>query len=53
LPDYILSPPKKGFTPPYNFINDLVNNAPSSKFFNKKIVHFNELVVEKILSKYL
>ena len=52
LPDYILNPVKKGFSPPYNFIDDLVNSKKYSSFFKKNYEHFNELVLDSIISKF-
>jgi asparagine synthase (glutamine-hydrolysing) len=52
LPDYILKPTKKGFSPPYNFIDELVNSKKYSPFFKKKYEHFNELILDSVLQKY-
>ena len=52
LPDYILQPTKKGFSPPYNFIDELVKSKKYSPFFKKNYEHFNELVLDSILEKY-
>ncbi len=52
LPDYILQPTKKGFSPPYNFIDELVRSKKYSSFFKKDYEHFNELVVDSIINKY-
>jgi asparagine synthase (glutamine-hydrolysing) len=52
LPDYILKPVKKGFSPPYNFIDELVRSKKYSSFFKKDYEHFNELVVDRIINKY-
>lgn len=52
LPDYILQPVKKGFSPPYNFIDELVKSKKYSPFFKKNYEHFNELVLDSIISKF-
>ena len=51
LPDYILNMPKKGFTPPLNYINEIVETYKPN-FFKTKLYHYNQVVVDKIISKH-
>jgi len=49
VPDYILYGAKKGFTPPYEIIVNLVNNY-NSKFFGVKLNSYNQVLMDKFLS---
>ena len=51
LPDYILKMPKKGFTPPLGYIDDIVKSY-NSKFFTSSLYHYNQVVTDKVLSNY-
>ena len=51
LPDYILNAPKKGFTPPMDYVDNIVKKY-NSKFFKSSIFDFNQVVTDKILSNY-
>jgi asparagine synthase (glutamine-hydrolysing) len=51
LPDYILNLPKKGFTPPMDYVDNIVKKY-NSKFFKSSIFDYNQVVTDKILSNY-
>jgi asparagine synthase (glutamine-hydrolysing) len=51
LPDYILQMPKKGFAPPLGYI-EKITKSYNSKFFNSKLLNYNQVVTDKILSNY-
>ena len=48
VPDYILHANKKGFTPPFDVIHDLVKKY-NSKFFNTKLTSYNQILLDKFL----
>lgn len=50
LPDYILDAPKRGFTPPSNFLNNLVK-AYQPAFFKSRLHHYNQVVVDAFLKQ--
>lgn len=49
VPDYILNAQKRGFTPPQNAINAIINNY-ESKYFNTKLTGYTQVVIDKFLS---
>ena len=51
LPDYILNMPKKGFTPPSDYIKDIVTSY-NSKFYKTKIFDYTHVLTDKVLSNY-
>ena len=48
LPEYILNNPKKGFTPPSDYINHIIKSY-DSKFYSLKLNNFNQVLTDKIL----
>lgn len=52
LPEYILNAPKKGFTPPASFIED-VSLGYNYKFFNSGFKFYNSVLADRIVSLYL
>lgn len=52
LPDYILNMPKKGFTPPSDYIKEIVTSY-NSKFYKSTVFDFNQVVTDRLLSNYL
>ncbi len=51
LPDYILNVPKMGFTPPMDYVYNIVKKY-NSKFFKSSMFDYNQVVTDKILSNY-
>ena len=51
LPDYILNMPKKGFTPPLDYLDNIVKKY-NSKFFKSPLYDYNQVLTDKILNKY-
>lgn len=51
LPSYILNMPKKGFTPPMYYIQDIVSNY-NSKYFNTKLFDYNQVLVDRLISSH-
>ena len=51
LPDYILNMPKKGFTPPLDYIDNIVKKY-NSKFFKSPLYDYNQVLTDKILNNY-
>ena len=49
VPDYILYAPKRGFTPPNSFIQDVVNNY-NYKFFNSESKFYNSVLADRLLA---
>ncbi|KKP40256.1 MAG: Glutamine-hydrolyzing asparagine synthase, asparagine synthase (glutamine-hydrolysing) [Candidatus Peregrinibacteria bacterium GW2011_GWC2_33_13] len=49
VPDYILWGNKKGFTPPYEIINELIKNY-NNKYFDVKLNSYNQILIDKFLS---
>lgn len=52
LPDYILQAPKRGFTPPFSFINEL-NKEFRYKNINAEHVFFNSMLADRMISLLL
>lgn len=52
LPDYILSPAKRGFTPPNTIFKNLIDHY-SNRYFSKKLETYNQLVVDYFLGEKL
>jgi len=52
VPDYILHAPKRGFTPPTSFINELVSNY-SYQFIESDSKFFNSILADRLLSMHL
>lgn len=52
VPDYILYAQKRGFTPPGNFIQDVVNNY-SYKFFSSDYKFYNSILADRVCSLLL
>lgn len=48
VPDSILFADKRGFTPPYDNINEIINSY-ESKFFKIKLNSYNEVLIDKFL----
>lgn len=51
LPDYILNMPKKGFSPPMDYINEIVGSY-NSTFFESMLFDYNQVLTDKILTKH-
>ena len=51
LPDYILNMPKKGFTPPLDYVDNIVKKY-NSKFFKSPLYDYNQVLTDKILHNY-
>ena len=51
LPDYILNMPKKGFSPPMDYIDEIVEDYKST-FFKTKLFDYNQVLTDKILTKH-
>lgn len=49
VPDYILHAPKRGFTPPNDFITDVVNNY-NYKFIQSGYKYYNSVLADRLLS---
>lgn len=49
VPDYILYAPKRGFTPPNSFIQDVVNNYNYS-FFQSEHKFYNSVLADRLLA---
>ncbi len=49
IPDYILFGQKRGFTPPYSFIKDVVDNY-KYQFFNADHKFYNSILADRILT---
>jgi asparagine synthase (glutamine-hydrolysing) len=49
VPDYILHAPKRGFSPPNGFINDVVNNY-NYKFIKSDYKYYNSVLADRLLS---
>lgn len=52
VPDYILNAPKKGFTPPLEFINQMIN-IYQYKSFESDHVFFNSMLADRLLDLML
>jgi len=52
VPDYILYGPKKGFTPPTDYIDEVVQNY-HYQFFDSKFKYYNSVLADKILSNLI
>lgn len=50
LPDYVINRQKTGFTPPFEFINKMVNNY-KPVFFEERPTHFSQLITDHFASK--
>lgn len=50
VPDYILNAQKRGFTPPQNSINTIIDNY-KSKYFKTKLTGYNQILVDKFLDE--
>ncbi len=48
VPDYILYAPKRGFTPPDSFVNDVVENY-QYKFFSAEHKFYNSVLADRLL----
>lgn len=48
VPDYILYAQKRGFTPPFDFINEM-NNSYQYQLFKSDSVFFNSMLADKLL----
>jgi len=51
LPDYILNMRKKGFSPPIDYIDEIVEGY-NSTFFKSKLFDYNQVLTDKILTNY-
>jgi asparagine synthase (glutamine-hydrolysing) len=51
LPDYILNMSKKGFTPPMDYVDNIVKKY-NSKFFKSPLYDYNQVLTDKILHNY-
>ena len=49
VPDYILHAPKRGFTPPDNFIKDVVSHYKYN-FFQSDFKYYNSVLADRLLS---
>ena len=52
LPDYILNPQKKGFSPPYDYIIELYRGKYGNTL-QKNFTHYNEFVLDSYLNKFI
>jgi len=52
VPDYILNAPKRGFTPPNNFIKDVVKSY-NYNFFSAQHKYYNSVLADRVLSLLL
>lgn len=50
VPEYILNAEKRGFTPPMNAINAIIENY-KSKYFKTKLTGYNQILIDKFLSE--
>ena len=52
VPEYIRSAPKKGFTPPENFIGELVRKY-DYRFFDARSKFFNSMLSDRLITLLL
>ena len=52
VPDYILNAPKKGFTPPLEFLNEMINTY-QYQCIESDHVFFNSMLADRLLEQML